>query len=1109
MPRQRSSQSTLNVQFPAAGLSEERAIRETPPFATPDCLNVRPENIFNRRRMGGSRPGVAKFFDQDLGAEIRCVKPLTYVKEGDTRTFYNDPFDTYQYPSDDDWTAESWITNGTLTTENGFAQGSPTGGLMKGCVLRDVLSAATSLTEYTVEALIAPFRDLTSANGQIKTCVYTMWLRMNNATPVGTTDGVKVELAVYGRPFNPNFSVYVYKYVSGVRTLIGFMSGVLGYAISGSSWAWFRCKISTNTLNVFYGSSTPLTFTIPGGSPGANITMPTAAGRRVALSISKDASTSYTGPGRVDTFRIRYAGTPDRERTIAFAVCSGHVWRETEIGVMEQSASSVTLTSGRVQAAEYLQKMYIADYALKVNKRTQYIGLQSWSTYFDTTHYNITDFSVTSNMATITTDSGTNGLFVGQYISILEILDSGVNVPQLTGDFKLLSKSSTQFTFEVNTPNLTATSASGTAIVRGVVINDSTLSAGVNADEDLLEYQFLNADGVQLGGGTTPLDGTNGANTYLKHPILSVPDGSILINYWLWRAPKVYDPLADTLTLWQADSMVPESFNVVGVQATNGTITITTEPAHKFQKGQRVLLSINPPTGTNKTGTDNIVNQEINGVYTVMTTDPIESAPTTFTIEKSIGDDTHDDIGKRSAKLGFKKKITVAGATDPNKVQIKTTRKHDFVANDYVTCLSSTADTSIDGTFQIKTVTGNFLLEAWAPANTFAATDAAFKNWSGDVYTAKGTAKLADYQSKGYVPPGCQLVSQWRGRMVMSRGNTVNYARIDDPYDWDYGQTDESAAVASTLTDGGVIGQPVTAHCPVDEDTIIFGCRNELWRQTGDPAAGGKLYNVSRKVGIIDANAWTITPDGLLVFLSEDGIYSYSVKSPSQIPVPVTAKPLPAKLRNIATASVTVSMSFDTLNKGVWLFCTFDSGATTHWFLDWQDKGLWPIRFGDTSFDPLSCVAFNGRDPSEAGVLLGCRDGYLRMFRDGQGTDDGTPFNCYLVFGPIRPAGNQTNAGTIMEMTVNPVQDYALCNTITVDLYPGYNHQEALVREKTGTAMFSATFDAVQPLTDSTRPMITEGSFAIKVSSNVQVFPWGLEALTMLVQDDGPNYRRG
>ena len=71
----------------------------------------------------------------------------------------------------------------------------------------------------------------------------------------------------------------------------------------------------------------------------------------------------------------------------------------------------------------------------------------------------------------------------------------------------------------------------------------------------------------------------------------------------------------------------------------------------------------------------------------------------------------------------------------------------------------------------------------------------------------------------------------------------------------------------------------------VGYDFLLMFSEQSTWVLRGDPAFGGQLFNLSRKVGCVSPEAWCYGPDGEICFLSKDGIY---VVSPDMSSPPVS-----------------------------------------------------------------------------------------------------------------------------------------------------------------------------------------------------------------------------
>lgn len=344
------------------------------------------------------------------------------------------------------------------------------------------------------------------------------------------------------------------------------------------------------------------------------------------------------------------------------------------------------------------------------------------------------------------------------------------------------------------------------------------------------------------------------------------------------------------------------------------------------------------------------------------------------------------------------------------------------------------------------------------------------KDWTDDV-------------TAGTLPTAPTLICQWRGRIVLGDGTNVWYmSRIDDPLDWDFAASDldPARAIAGTSSDSAILGEVITALIPFSNDYLIMGCPDSLWMLVGNPASGGSFVNLSQTIGVVSAQAWCITPDNTLVFLSRYGVY---LVVPGSRPVPLSQDILPRELQNVDPAAYLVLMEFDTYDNGVHLFLTPKSGGTAqHWFIDWSAKAFWPCTYSE-NHQPLALCAYDSFAGSGSKVLLGGGDGYVRRHSDGAADDDGTTLSSHVVIGPF-PVGNTLEYGRFDEMDAILSDD---SGTVSWEVRAGLTHYEAL----NATARKTGSFLAGR---NPTRHVHLRGpSLALKLSSTTK---WALEQIS-------------
>ena len=330
---------TISVHFPVGGVNRRKAFREQPPFTAPDALNVRPDSA-NGRERGGTRPGLVKAYDEQLGSgsPVRLLNSVDYVSE-DSLVSWTDLFDGASISS-------IWAAHGTQTIPSVIEDLVNVSYNTEVGAVRDTISAFDASQEYEISLYIAPY--FTTHWGK-----YKIYARMNNSTPVATTDGVVVELDLTGGGGAYDGSIKVY--VAGVETAYAFTAGTHSYPLPG----WFKVLVNGNTISAYWR-----------GTLLKSQSVSAASGSRVGFGIN---CTLAGGVCLVDTFRIQYRLSTNNSRIRTFLVASagGTLYRDDYAGRMKVLSTTCALgTDKLLQSAEYLQKLYIADISGYVRKGT-------------------------------------------------------------------------------------------------------------------------------------------------------------------------------------------------------------------------------------------------------------------------------------------------------------------------------------------------------------------------------------------------------------------------------------------------------------------------------------------------------------------------------------------------------------------------------------------------------------------------------------------------------------------------------------------------------------------------------------------------------------------
>lgn len=339
---------------------------------------------------------------------------------------------------------------------------------------------------------------------------------------------------------------------------------------------------------------------------------------------------------------------------------------------------------------------------------------------------------------------------------------------------------------------------------------------------------------------------------------------------------------------------------------------------------------------------------------------------------------------------------------------------------------------------------------------------------------------------KGYVPVGCPLIAMYRDRMVLGGARSAPHiwymSRIGSPNDWLYSDLDAGRAVAGTSTSAGLIADPLTAIIAFQDDYLVFGCKNQLWVLRGDPTMGGSIGNLSRTIGILSRSAWCWAPTGELVFMSRDGLYM--LVPGGGPPVPLSKNRLPDELREIDTANVSIMMQYDVEFDGIHIFTSSASGTPfTHWWYDWSNRGFWPVEI-DADHQPLSICNHDLFGSTQRRTLLGCADGYIRVFSDTASDDDGTAVDSHVMLGPFMLGDGAFLEGLITDLRV----ELGSGGDVTWSLHVGKTVEEAL----NAAAAASGTFTSGLNKRPASARVRGYAAF-LKLSSSTAASPWSLE----------------
>ncbi|MHA2085565.1 MAG: hypothetical protein ACXABD_17555 [Candidatus Thorarchaeota archaeon] len=269
--------------------------------------------------------------------------------------------------------------------------------------------------------------------------------------------------------------------------------------------------------------------------------------------------------------------------------------------------------------------------------------------------------------------------------------------------------------------------------------------------------------------------------------------------------------------------------------------------------------------------------------------------------------------------------------------------------------------------------------------------------------------------TSGTVPTSQPIVAAYRDRIVLGGEDHIWYmSRMGDPGDWSFADefTDVARAAAGQSAIAGGLSGIIHAIIPHLDKYLAVATSSSLYLLRGDPITG-EFDSVSDTMGIIARGAWAKSPEGLAVFLSNDGVYLWTIGS-TEHPTRFSEERVPEELREIDTDTVTVSMAYDARFRGFHLYLTPTSGDGTHWWLDVESRAIWPILLPTTHQPDVICSHIS--EDYLPVVVLGCRDGYLRNYSSSAKDDDGEDIESHVVLGPFRLAVNDVTDAMLAEL---------------------------------------------------------------------------------------------
>ena len=292
------------------------------------------------------------------------------------------------------------------------------------------------------------------------------------------------------------------------------------------------------------------------------------------------------------------------------------------------------------------------------------------------------------------------------------------------------------------------------------------------------------------------------------------------------------------------------------------------------------------------------------------------------------------------------------------------------------------------------------------------------------VYPTIGGISYGEMPAKAYL--GCN----YRGRATLS-GNPLYphqwyMARQLNPWDWAYFANDAQSPVKGGSADAGEIGDIVRALMPYKDDYLVFGCTTSMWFMAGDPAEGGSINELDLTIGIYGMKSWCFDGKGNLYFWGDNGLYKTTIPG---FPECISAIRLPkiVKDESIDPTSYRITMEYDRTRIGILICITkLSNGSNSNYWYDLQTGGFFPETYGNNR-GPYSLMFYAANDPDYRDLLVGCKDGYIRKFKESLKSDNDSAdaagtgtvlIDSYVGFGPLQMSENPESQGKLTSLNL-------------------------------------------------------------------------------------------
>jgi hypothetical protein len=321
----------------------------------------------------------------------------------------------------------------------------------------------------------------------------------------------------------------------------------------------------------------------------------------------------------------------------------------------------------------------------------------------------------------------------------------------------------------------------------------------------------------------------------------------------------------------------------------------------------------------------------------------------------------------------------------------------------------------------------------------------------------------------GSLPTEATLGCLYRGRCVLSGYGDYPHmwymSRQGNPWDWNYTALDAQSPVAANDADAGEVGDVVTALIPHKDDYLIIGCTNSTWVLRGDPAVSGSLDAIA-PIGIFSGLSWCWDNKYNLYWLSESGLYIMNENLSGITNISLTKLPKLIADWALDPELHQVSLAYDPIRHGINIFKSDISAETNenYWF-DLRLQAFMPESYPDQCA-AHSAFFYNAEDDAYRGMVIGCKDGYIRRFddtvkQDELGASEYQAINSKILIGPVLIASDDDREAVLRTLLITAAGGgtgggQSDIDNVTWEVYVGDTAEDVVEAATLGTSPFDS-----------------------------------------------------